>query len=171
MLSCRICETFKNIYFVEHLQTAAGSYKHSIRTCFEIKDVDSTEFFRKMKLPFPHLKKGLLKDQKYPLRIVFEFFKNCQEYINSRSSHPDVFCKKGVLRNFAKFTGKSLCQSLCFNKVAENCSFIKIKTLAQVFSCEFCEISKNTFSYITPRLAVSEIRNEILKGVVRKSSL
>ena len=26
--------------------------------------------------------------------------------------------KKGVLRNFAKFTGKHLCQSLYFNKVA-----------------------------------------------------
>ena len=29
-----------------------------------------------------------------------------------------VFCKKGVLRNFAKFTGKHLCQSLFLNKVA-----------------------------------------------------
>ena len=29
-----------------------------------------------------------------------------------RSSHPGVFCKKGVLRNFAKFTGKHLCQCL-----------------------------------------------------------
>ena len=29
-----------------------------------------------------------------------------------------MFCKKGVLRNFAKFTGKHLCQSLFFNKVA-----------------------------------------------------
>ena len=35
-----------------------------------------------------------------------------------RSSRPEVFCKKGVLRNFAKFTGKHLCQSLFFNKVA-----------------------------------------------------
>ena len=26
--------------------------------------------------------------------------------------------KKGVLRNFTKFTGKHLCQSLFFNKVA-----------------------------------------------------
>ena len=26
--------------------------------------------------------------------------------------------KKGVIRNFAKFTGKHLCQSLFFNKVA-----------------------------------------------------
>ena len=26
-----------------------------------------------------------------------------------RSSRPEVFCKKGALRNFAKFTGKHLC--------------------------------------------------------------
>ena len=31
-----------------------------------------------------------------------------------RISPPDVFCKKVVLRNFAKFTGKHLCQSLFF---------------------------------------------------------
>ena len=34
------------------------------------------------------------------------------------SSHPDIFCKKGVLKNLAKVTGKHLCQSLFFNKVA-----------------------------------------------------
>ena len=39
-------------------------------------------------------------------------------YQGLRSSHPAVFCKKGVLRNFTKFTGKHLCQSLYFNKVA-----------------------------------------------------
>ena len=39
------------------------------------------------------------------------------------------------------------CQSFFFNKVAglRPWNFIKKKTLAQVFSCEFCEISKNTF--------------------------
>ena len=36
------------------------------------------------------------------------------------------------------------------------CSFIKKETLAQVFSCEFCEISKNTFFYRTPLVAASE---------------
>ena len=36
----------------------------------------------------------------------------------SRSSFLEVFCEKAVLRNFAKFTGKHLCQSLFFNKVA-----------------------------------------------------
>ena len=29
-----------------------------------------------------------------------------------------MFCKKGVLKKFVKFTGKHLCQSLFFNKVA-----------------------------------------------------
>ena len=76
-----------------------------------------------------------------------------------RSSCQDVFCKKGVLRNFAKFTGKHLCQSLYFNKVAglrpEACNVIKIETLAQLFSCEFWEISINTFSYKTLPVAAS----------------
>ena len=35
-----------------------------------------------------------------------------------RSSRPEVFCEKGVLKNFTKFTGKYLCWSLLFNKVA-----------------------------------------------------
>ena len=34
------------------------------------------------------------------------------------SSRPDVFCKKGALRNLAKFTVKHLYQRLLFNKVA-----------------------------------------------------
>ena len=35
-----------------------------------------------------------------------------------RSRRLEVFCKKGALRNFAKFTRKHLRQSLFFNKVA-----------------------------------------------------
>ena len=50
-----------------------------------------------------------------------------------------MFYKKGVLKNFAKFIGKQLWQSLLFN------NFIKKEALAQAFSCEFCEIFKNTF--------------------------
>ena len=66
-----------------------------------------------------------------------------------RYSRPEVFCKKGVLGNFAKFIGKHLCQNLFFNKVAglrpEACNFIKKETLAQMFSCELCKIYKDTF--------------------------
>ena len=64
----------------------------------------------------------------------------------ARSIRPEVFCKKGVLRNFAIFTGKHLCQSLFFNKV-------KKETLTQLFFFEFWEISKNTFLYRTSPVA------------------
>ena len=33
-----------------------------------------------------------------------------------RISRPEVFCKKVVSKNFAKVTGKHLCQSFIFNK-------------------------------------------------------
>ena len=46
----------------------------------------------------------------------------------------EVFCKKDVLRNSEKFTGKHVCQSLFFNKVVglktQACNFIKKEALA-----------------------------------------
>ena len=38
---------------------------------------------------------------------------------------PEVFCKKGVLRKFAKFTGKHLCQSLFLNTIAGLAKFLR----------------------------------------------
>ena len=40
------------------------------------------------------------------------------EGVVQRNSHPEVFCTKSVLKNFAKFTGKHLCQGLFCNKIA-----------------------------------------------------
>ena len=66
-----------------------------------------------------------------------------------------MFCEKGVLKYFTKFTGKHLCQSLFLKKLqASVCNYIKKENLAQasvydynkkenlaqVFSCEFCKI-------------------------------
>ena len=64
--------------------------------------------------------------------------------IKCRRSRPEVFCKKDVVRNAAKFTGKQLHQSLFL--------------MTQVFSCEFREILKNTFSYGTSPVVASENR-------------
>ena len=63
--------------------------------------------------------------------------------------------KEVLLEIFPKFTGKQLYQSLFFKKVA-GLNFIKKETLAQVFSSEFCEISKSSFSYRIPLVAASE---------------
>ena len=43
---------------------------------------------------------------------------NLKKRKNSQKRQPEVLCKKGVFKKFAKFTGKHLCQSLFFNKVA-----------------------------------------------------
>ena len=72
---------------------------------------------------------------------------------NLEGSYRMCSVKESVLRNFAKFTGKQLCQSL------KACYFIKQETLAQVFSCEFCEFSKNNFS--TEHLLTAASRNPI----------
>ena len=57
--------------------------------------------------------------------------------------------KKGVLKKFAKFTGRHLCQSIFFNKVADlrPATLLKKETLAHVFSCEFYKMSKSIFAY------------------------
>ena len=59
-----------------------------------------------------------------------------------RSSHPEVFCKKGVLRNFAKFTGKDLRQSLFFNKVAGLVVFLSIALLTKYLQATASKIWK-----------------------------
>ena len=73
----------------------------------------------------------LLVNKRYKKCTLFSFLSfNSSQF---RSSRPDVFCKKGALKK-------------AFN-------FIVIETLAQVFSYEFYEISKNIFSYRTPQVA------------------
>ena len=54
---------------------------------------------------------------------------------------------KGALKNFAKFTGKHLCQSPLFNNVPglRPAILLKKETSTQVFSCEFCEMFKKPF--------------------------
>ena len=47
--------------------------------------------------------------------------------------------------------------SLLIKLQATVCNFIKKDTLAQVFACECCEISKNTFSTEHLRVTASEI--------------
>ena len=60
-----------------------------------------------------------------------------------RSSRPEVFCKKGVLENFAKFTEKHLCQSL-LKRLRHRC-----------FPVNFAKFLTTPFFYRTPPVAAS----------------
>ena len=83
----------------------------------------------------------------------------CKAIISSHflEATQEMFSKNGVLRNVTNFTGKRLRQSLLCDKVAGlGLNFVKKESLAQVFSCEFFSISKNTFSHKTPLVAASD---------------
>ena len=52
---------------------------------------------------------------------------------------------------------------------AEACNFIKKETLVQVFSCEFCEFAKNTFSFRTPPMDAFVMRFDFEAGEILPS--
>ena len=98
--------------------------------------------------------------QKFVYFSVRQESKYCEEYLKSnsmchmchkwsRSSHPEVLCKRGILENFEKLKGKRLCQGLLFKK------FAVLRRAEQVFSCQLCEIFKNRLFYRIPLASVS----------------
>ena len=79
--------------------------------------------------------------------------------MNVQKQPPEALCKKMCSWKFHKIHRKTPVPEAFFNKVAglrpvtllkkrlwpQVCNFIKKGFLVQGFSCEFCEISKNTF--------------------------
>ena len=68
----------------------------------------------------------------------FQSFTKCF----SRSNHRRCSLRNGVLKNFAKFTGKHLCQSHFFNKVAGLSIFVFFRNfdIKQKKACNICFI-------------------------------
>ena len=73
------------------------------------------------------------------------------EAVVQRCSVKKVFLE--ILQNSQKNTCVRV--SFLMKLQASAWNFIKKETLAQVFSCEFCKISKNIFSYRTSTVAAS----------------
>ena len=65
----------------------------------------------------------------------------------NRSSRPEVFCKTSVLRNFAKFTGKHLCQSLFSDKFSDLrlASSLKTRLWHRPFPMNFAKFLRTRF--------------------------
>ena len=64
-----------------------------------------------------------------------------------RSSYRRCSIKNGVLKNFTKFTGKHLCQSLFFNKVADlrPATLLKRRLYHRYFPVNFVKFFKAPF--------------------------
>ena len=67
-----------------------------------------------------------------------------------------MFCKK-VFLEILQNSQENTCARVSFliKLQADACNFIEKETLAQLFSCEFYEISKNTFFHRAPLVATS----------------
>ena len=65
----------------------------------------------------------------------------------TRSSHQRCSMKKGVLKNFTKFTGKHLCQSLIFNKLAvlRPATLLKKRLWHRCFPVNFVKFLRTPF--------------------------
>ena len=65
----------------------------------------------------------------------------------TRSSHQRCSVRKGVLRNFAKFTGKQLCQVFFYNKVAgpEPATLLKKRLWHRRFPMTFAKFLTTSF--------------------------
>ena len=73
---------------------------------------------------------------------------------------PSLFARV-ILKNFANFTGKHLCWSLLFNKVASQKppALLKNRIQHRYFPVKFVKTFKKTYFYITPLVAASDLRN------------
>ena len=137
-------KSITGILFEEHLRTNAskgkisGYYKYTaeylwitawgVYRCFP---VNSVKFLGKF---FWRIPPGDCFD--------FEKLHYVRFHRKAPLCYPEVFCKIGVLKNFAKFAGNSLFRRGFFNKVASVRPAILIeKSLRhRIFSREFCKI-------------------------------
>ena len=76
-----------------------------------------------------------------------------QKQSPKRCSVKKVFLE--ILQNSKENTGTRVSLLIKLQAPASACNSIKKEALAQVFSCEFCEIFKNTFSYRALLVAAS----------------
>ena len=91
----------------------------------------------------------------------------------SRSSRSEAFCKKGVLKNGAKFTWKHLCQSLFFNKVSglRSAALLKKRLWFRCFPGKFVKFKKTAFFIEHLRwLLLNQLPNTLHFGVYKRKT-
>ena len=76
---------------------------------------------------------------------------------------------KKVFLEISQNSQESTCDRVSYLIKFQACNFIKKETLAQAFSCEFCEIFKNTFLHIAPLVAASARNTK--SGILEKRNL
>ena len=82
---------------------------------------------------------------------MWPFFNIMHDKVNKHAINqkqpPEVFYKKGIFKNFTKFTRKHLCQSLFFNKAADfrTATLLKKRLSDRCFPVNFATFSRLLF--------------------------
>ena len=101
-------------------------------------------------IPAPSFLYGPVVCSKSDLMMNLDSIEYLKHPINSQDTvqkqPPEVFYKKDALRNFAKFTGKHLCQSLFLNKV------VGLRLWHRCFHVNFRKFVRQTFLQNTSEL-------------------
>ena len=114
IISCEFCEISKNTFFNEHLRwLLLNAHVEDLKKRFYEKAYPDNLF----KEQVVRALRGTPSNENSSKKVKGVLLEAVTE----------VFCK-GVLRNFAKFTGKHLCQSLFFSNVADLRPFFNLLT-------------------------------------------
>ena len=91
-------------------------------------------------------------------------------FSNNQKQPPEVFLRKGVPRNFTKFTGKRCCQSLFFNQVAgfRSTTLLKRRLWHRCFPVNFSKFLKTLFLHnASCRLLLNNVKNSLVGAIAR----
>ena len=120
VFSCEFWGIFKKACFTDHLRSNASAFSFSLQFYLNRTLAGRASILKKISqwwlLYCTHTTRCYLSVSLYIQHL--------------QKQPPEVFCKKKM---FLKISQKT-------------CNFLKKEILAQVFSCEFCEIPKNMFS-------------------------
>ena len=137
----------------EVMSSRSFQYKVTYYLLHDLQITSAREFDTPRLLSFSTFSRCVVTSRQSPRRVLNNLFlislrKNLfliriKEIINNKYSVRKVFLE------LSQYSQKNTCGRV-------SSPFIKIETLAQAFSFEFCKISKNTFFYRTPPVAASE---------------
>ena len=150
MFSCQIRNIFQNTYLEENLWTTAFKHRNSFpvifcRSCCSalINAVMKYSYSAAVVQSWRVLCGNLLK-----IALHQSFFQRISRQLqNSQKQPPECSIIKGVLRNFAKVTGKHLCQSLFCNKVVglRPATLLKKRLWHRCFPVNFVKFLRRPF--------------------------
>ena len=135
MLSCEIFKVFKNTFFYSTSPVAASEPYY---ICWSIVIKTIYFFMRRVVVAA----QSFLVFSCFPYVILTSY-----DFGISGSSHQRCSVKKGVLRHLAKFTGKHLCSSIFFNKVAglRSATLLKKGLWRRCFPVNFAKLLRTPF--------------------------